>query len=393
MCGRTRCTLNPDRVARACGFAASIPTRQIDRYRPSYNVSPGAYLPVLLLERTTGEAEASPSICCMKWGLVPSFTKKTEKPDHYKMFNARSESVKEKPSFCRLLPTNRCVVAVEGFYEWKKDASKKQPYYIHFKDSRPLVFAALYDSWKSSEGDILYTFTILTVGSSKSLQWLHDRMPVILGDDVSVDVWLNNGMPKSEIVLRPYEDEDLKEIPESSSLSSSFAFMVWYPVTTAVGKPSFDGPDCITEIKLKRPVENQIAKFFTKKADGKNQMEEEHTKRLELSPKGDRVDDTKKDASRTENVANFKEESPQNDMFNCMKEDCEHHVDEKHSSNGLLKKENVSPDIFGTKRQTQEIPLDSGSTSEKVSSLLKKARRVKNVDDKQASLLSYFGKA
>lgn len=375
MCGRARCTLNPDQVARACGFATSIPTHQIDRYRPSYNVSPGAYLPVVLLERMTGEAEASPSICCMKWGLVPSFTKKTEKPDHYKMFNARSESIKEKPSFCRLLPTNRCVVAVEGFYEWKKDASKKQPYYIHFKDSRPLAFAALYDSWKSSEGDILYTFTILTVGSSKSLQWLHDRMPVILGDDVSVDIWLNNAMPKSETVLRPYEDVDL----------------VWYPVTTAVGKPSFDGPDCIKEIKFKRPVENQIEKFFTKKADVKDQMEEEYSKRLELSPKGDRVDDPEKDASRTENATNFKEESPQNDMFNCMKEDCEH--DEKYSLDGLLKKENVSPDIFDTKRQTQETPLDSGSTSEKGFSPLKKARRVKNVDDKQISLLSYFGRA
>lgn len=137
---------------------------------------------------------------------------------------------------------------------------------------------------------------------------------------------------------------------------------------------------------------NQIANFFTKKADGKDQMEEEHSKRLEFTPKVDGVDDTKKDASRTENAANFKEESSQNDMFNCMKEDCEHHMDEKYSSDGLLKKENAAPDIFGTKRQTQEIPLDSESRSEKGSSLLKKARRVKNVDDKQTSLLSYFGK-
>lgn len=57
----------------------------IRSYRPSYNVSPGAYLPVVLVERATGEAEESPAIRCMKWGLVPSFTKKTEKPDHYKM--------------------------------------------------------------------------------------------------------------------------------------------------------------------------------------------------------------------------------------------------------------------------------------------------------------------
>nr|GMD18748.1 embryonic stem cell-specific 5-hydroxymethylcytosine-binding protein [Ipomoea batatas] len=97
----------------------------------------------------------------MKWGLIPSFTKKNEKPDHYKMFNARSESIKEKASFRRLLPKNRCLVAVEGFYEWKKAGSKKQPYYIHFKDGRPLVFAALFDSWKNAEGGSPYSFITL----------------------------------------------------------------------------------------------------------------------------------------------------------------------------------------------------------------------------------------
>jgi putative SOS response-associated peptidase YedK len=54
-------------------------------------------------------------IQCMKWGLVPSFTGKNEKPDHFRMFNARSESIKEKASFRRLIPNNRCLVAVEGY--------------------------------------------------------------------------------------------------------------------------------------------------------------------------------------------------------------------------------------------------------------------------------------
>ncbi|XP_020246882.1 putative peptidase YMR114C [Asparagus officinalis] len=187
MCGRGRCTLNAHQVAQACGLspldASSVPTQHLDRYRPSYNVAPGAYLPVFRLQRSpatsscVGEAAPAPApgpvVHCMKWGLVPSFTKKMEKPDHYRMFNARSESVREKASFRRLLPKNRCLVAVEGFYEWKKDGSKKQPYYIHFKDNRPLVFAALYDSWENSEGEVLHTFTILTTRSSSALEWLH----------------------------------------------------------------------------------------------------------------------------------------------------------------------------------------------------------------------------
>ncbi|CAH9119636.1 unnamed protein product [Cuscuta europaea] len=145
--------------------------RLFDRYRPSYNLSPGFNVPVVRREENPNEDGVV--VHCMKWGLIPSFTKQNKKPDHYKMFNARSESIKEKASFRRLLPKNRCLVAVEGFYEWKKDGSKKQPFYIHLKDVRPLVFAALYDSWKNGEEEVIYTFTIVTTSSSSSLRWLH----------------------------------------------------------------------------------------------------------------------------------------------------------------------------------------------------------------------------
>ncbi|KAL6555597.1 hypothetical protein OROHE_007269 [Orobanche hederae] len=151
MCGRARCTLRPDDFPRACYLNNARPVRHLnmDRYRPSYNVAPGFNVPVV---RPDDEGDSNGVVLhCMKWGLVPSFTKKTEKIDHFKMFNARSESIREKASFRRLLPKNRCLVSVEGFYEWKKDGSRKQPYYIHFSDGHPLVFAALYDSWKNSE--------------------------------------------------------------------------------------------------------------------------------------------------------------------------------------------------------------------------------------------------
>ncbi|GJN25121.1 hypothetical protein PR202_gb12909 [Eleusine coracana subsp. coracana] len=134
MCGRARCTLSAAQAARAFGFpttsaagggggdAPAVPTLHMDRFRPSYNVSPGAYLPVGAVRAQPagggdgggGAEEVGPVIQCMKWGLVPSFTGKTEKPDHFRMFNARSESVKEKASFRRLIPKNRCLVAIEG---------------------------------------------------------------------------------------------------------------------------------------------------------------------------------------------------------------------------------------------------------------------------------------
>ncbi|KFK32506.1 hypothetical protein AALP_AA6G251500 [Arabis alpina] len=249
MCGRARCTLRPDDVPRA-SHRHGVPARflHIDRYRPSYNVAPGSYMPVL---RRDNEAVGDGvTVHCMKWGLVPSFTKKTDKPDFFKMFNARSESVTEKPSFCRLLPKNRCLVAVDGFYEWKKEGSRKQPYYIHFKDERPLVFAALFDSWENAGGEKLYTFTILTTTSSSALHWLHDRMPVILGDKDSVNTWLDDpSTSKLKPLLAPYENSDL----------------VWYPVTPAIGKPTFDGPECIQQIPLKASQNSLISKFYSVK--------------------------------------------------------------------------------------------------------------------------------
>ncbi|CAA0842437.1 Unknown protein [Striga hermonthica] len=250
MCGRGRCTLRADDFRRACHLNAARPVRHLnmDRYRPSYNVAPGFNVPVV---RPDEEGDANGVVLhCMKWGLIPSFTKKTEKIDHFRMFNARSESIREKASFRRLLPKNRCLVSFEGFYEWKKDGSRKQPYYIHFKDGRPLVFAALYDSWKSAEGEIIYTFTIITTSSSPSLEWLHDRMPVILGNKESTENWLNDtSLSNLDKILKPYEEKDL----------------AWYPVTTAIGKLSFNGPECIKEIQVKTEETKTISQFFSKK--------------------------------------------------------------------------------------------------------------------------------
>ncbi|KAG9447946.1 hypothetical protein H6P81_014074 [Aristolochia fimbriata] len=304
MCGRARCTLRPDDVPRACGFQnSSVTTLQTDRYRPSYNVSPGRYLPVLRRD----EGEAGVCVHCMKWGLISSFTKKTEKPDHFRMFNARSESIGEKASFRRLIPKRRCLLAVEGFYEWKKEGSKRQPYYIYFKDQRPLVFAALYDSWTNSEGEVLYTFTILTTRCSSALEWLHDRMPIILGSENSSDLWLNeSSTTKVNDLLVPYEGSDL----------------VWYPVTPDMGKTAFDGPECIKEIKLKTEGTTSISNFFSKKTtDTKHIVEPKHEKISDESTvsvvgftcSGDCGGNSMKADTPTDDIRSVKEENLEED--------------------------------------------------------------------------------
>ncbi|GBG61370.1 hypothetical protein CBR_g20401 [Chara braunii] len=205
-------------------------------------------------EGDIGKKEDSQRVVqCMKWGLIPSFTRKSEKPDHYRMFNARGESLHEKASFRRLIARCRCVAMANGFYEWKKDGSKKQPYYIHLKDESLLHFAALFDCWEDHEGRPLLTYTIVTTRASKSLEWLHDRMPVILRTEASVKSWLEDELSAAQIVNMavPYNGPDL----------------TWYRVTPSMGKPSFDGVECIQELKTPSKGMGALAMMFKRQAN------------------------------------------------------------------------------------------------------------------------------
>ncbi|XP_078434323.1 embryonic stem cell-specific 5-hydroxymethylcytosine-binding protein isoform X2 [Wolffia australiana] len=342
MCGRGRCTLRPDDVANACGVdlaeGGGSDGPDLATFRPSYNLSPGAYLPVVARRTTKDEDDGTmPVLTCMRWGLVPSFTSKNDKPDYFRMFNARSESIREKPSFRRLVPKNRCLVAMEGFYEWKKDGSKKQPYYIYFKDGRPLVFAALYDCWHNAEGESIYTFTILTTSSSSKLQWLHDRMPVILGDKSSINTWLNGSASESDSVAIPYEGPDL----------------VWHPVTPAMGKTSLDGPECVKEVQVKPPEKGSIIKFFKKPLAPGDAFKKEEDESSEGIIHVDLLDKVQK--SKTQIRIKPKEEEEQ-----------------------ITKKRGVEKSIS---------PALDGKD------LKKQRRTVKDDGGGRATLLSYFGKS
>ncbi|XP_048139172.1 abasic site processing protein HMCES isoform X2 [Rhodamnia argentea] len=339
MCGRARCTLRADDIPRAT-HRGGQPSRTIDldRYRPCYNCAPGRNLPVVRREENSDGDDYV--LHCMKWGLIPSFTKKNEKPDHYKMFNARSESIYEKASFRRLIPKCRCLVTVEGFYEWKKDGSKKQPYYIHFKDGRPLVFAALYDSWKNSEGEIIYTFTILTTSSSPALQWLHDRMPIILGDKESTDTWLGrSSSSKFDTMLKPYGESDL--------------------------------------IQLKKEDKNMISKFFMRKEIKK---EEEEANGEEKSSHHDSVEtDVHTSLKGEPKVEGCNEFSSSTDKSGDAK-----HLDDA-TGQGQVKRDYEE---FSTDPDQRTCQTDATQTSP-----LKKKREVKSSEDKQPTLFDYFTKS
>lgn len=176
MCGRY--TLLKDEIEILREFGIDNP---IDSYQPSYNIAPGQN--ILAVIRNGEEKRAG----YLKWGLVPSWAK--DKKIGYKMINARSETVHQKPSFKKLVKRKRCLIIADSFYEWKKSDQEKQPKRIQLTDRKLFAFAGLWDKWQ--DGDMnLFTCTILTKEADNFMQDIHHRMPIILPKDKE-DEWIS----------------------------------------------------------------------------------------------------------------------------------------------------------------------------------------------------------
>ncbi|XP_048771936.2 abasic site processing protein HMCES-like [Ostrea edulis] len=151
MCGRTACTLAPDDICQSCTYRDGGGEKREPKWRdppgdqkyyPSHNIAPGAHTPVIISggHRFGFEEQSISServIQPMQWGLVPSWHKGSPKKVSYETNNCRSESMMERPTYkTPLQKGRRCVVLADGFFEWKRDQAKKQPYFIYFPDKR-----------------------------------------------------------------------------------------------------------------------------------------------------------------------------------------------------------------------------------------------------------------
>ncbi|KJE89088.1 hypothetical protein CAOG_00637 [Capsaspora owczarzaki ATCC 30864] len=154
MCGRAACALAPHRLQQATGVASSDNWAQSDKYRPSYNVGPGRFQPVMLASKhNPGTRE----LRCMTWGLIPSYTKQRgDFSTLLKTINARADRLQESGVYRRLVNKKRCVLPVTGFFEWLKKGKDRIPYFMFRKscatvanpeEFQPLFFAGLYDVW------------------------------------------------------------------------------------------------------------------------------------------------------------------------------------------------------------------------------------------------------
>ncbi len=232
MCGRFVAASPPDELA---NYFGTPPVEE--ELAESFNVAPTARI------YAVRSPQQSRELTVMRWGLVPFWSKDLK--IGARMINARSETVADKPAFRSAFKKRRCLIPVDGFYEWAKldgpdqtDSKKKQPYFIHRADEERSVFAGLWERWQPrdengariEDAEPIDTCTILTCEANKTMAEIHDRMPVMLAPG-SWEQWLD---PKSDpTAMLPL----LKAAPDS--------LLEFRPVSTMVNNARNHGPQLI----------------------------------------------------------------------------------------------------------------------------------------------------
>ena len=202
--------------------------------RPRYNVAPSQDVAVVRA------ADGGRNLSMLRWGLIPAWEK--DPAIGYRLINARSETVAEKPSFRSAYRRRRCLIPADGFYEWQRLGKIRQPWLFGLRDGAPFALAGLWERWTVPEGaeltgslaelgpgDPVETCTILTTAANETVAPVHGRMPVILPLD-ACDPWLAG----EDVSLAPYA-------PDA---------MTAHPVSTLVNRPANDEPRCVEPVSL-----------------------------------------------------------------------------------------------------------------------------------------------
>lgn len=167
----------------------------------------------------------------MAWGLIPHWAEDA-RTIH---INARAETVASKPAFRRALTRHRCLIPADGFYEWEPKEKGRTPHWVYRADGHPMSFAGIWAAWKDpSTGTWVRRFAIITTESKGAIATVHDRMPVILPDDVW-DAWLDRDLEDPEAALSLLETIDPDLIME-------------HPVSSRVNSVRNNGPDLVDAV-------------------------------------------------------------------------------------------------------------------------------------------------
>jgi putative SOS response-associated peptidase YedK len=201
MCGRYSLTTAPEAMRRL--FDIGGPLLNLE---PRYNIAPTQEAPVIRLA-----PDGTRELAMLRWGLVPSWSK--DGPDSkFSTINARAETVADKPAYRSAFRDRRCLVPADGFYEWRKEKTGKQPFRFTMADGEPFAMAGLWERWRRPEGGELQSFTIIVTDANALVAPVHDRMPVIL-DGAAAARWLEGGSRQAMLgLLKPFDAARMKAV-------------------------------------------------------------------------------------------------------------------------------------------------------------------------------------
>jgi putative SOS response-associated peptidase YedK len=179
--------------------------------RPRWNLCPGEDL---LIVTRRGEERRMGTV---RWGFLPWFAR--DATDGPRSINARAERVATAPAFRDAFRRRRCLVAADGFYEWRREGRTRHPFFVRLQSKRPMALAGLWERWRPPEGPPLLTGLVITCPSGGRLARIHDRMPAILDPDAAAR-WLDPECDDPGALLVPYPDDALEIYPVSARVNS-----------------------------------------------------------------------------------------------------------------------------------------------------------------------------
>jgi putative SOS response-associated peptidase YedK len=231
MCGRFAVTTDPALLAekiQAIDESTAALKDNKDSGGANYNVAPTTTISTVVRRHSEPEDDPTRRVRSMRWGFVPPWAKEAEGggPDTKGplLINARAEKVTTSPAFRNSAKNKRCLVPMDGWYEWKGEKGAKTPFYMYGADGEPLFMAGLWSTWRPKGADKddppLLSCTIITTDAAGPLSEIHDRMPLTISA-TDWDRWLDPDAPIDDGLLRGHGDLDRVQIREVSRLVNS----------------------------------------------------------------------------------------------------------------------------------------------------------------------------
>jgi putative SOS response-associated peptidase YedK len=188
-------------------------TSPASNLQPRFNICPTTTIDTVI------SVDGARKLAHMRWGLIPAWWQKPLRDMKLATFNARAESVSEKPMFREAFRRHRCLIPASGYYEWEDTPGGKQPHYFTRRDGKVISIAGIWDEWKNIEtGEPMRSCAMLITEPNAFAAEIHDRMPVILEENV-FERWLSGAGGLD--LLKPAAESVLQRWPVSKRVNSS----------------------------------------------------------------------------------------------------------------------------------------------------------------------------